>query len=190
MMSKNAVIFELDRLLQPLGFSRHTATWNRKAESLVDVIDVQVRKAGDAITVNAGVLDNDVHTVLWGKEPPEVIEQPICTVRARIGELLDGKEKWWLLMDGEAASNVAGDIRACVLPFLERMHTRSAIEQWLIDTNVIQKKYPEPIITLAILKVLSGDSAQGCGLLAQLQRMPIGGWQARASGVATRLRCT
>lgn len=189
-MSIKTFISQLDRLLKPLGFSRSKATWNRRAETVVDIIDAQVSKAGDAVTVNVGVLDKDVYTKLWEREPPERIEQPTCTVYARIGELLDGKDKWWLLDDHQAIADAASNIEAHVLPFLERMHARTAMAQWLIDTEVVRKRYPAPIITLAILKSLSGDDAQACELLKKLQTKSAGAWSTRAAEVAERLRCT
>lgn len=42
--------------------------------------------------------------------------------------------------------------------------------QWLIDTKVIKKKYPVPIINLAILKFLLGDLAYSCELLEVIQK--------------------
>lgn len=45
--------FPLRSLPKLLGFSRQKATWNRRAGSIVDVIDIQVSEAGDAFTINA-----------------------------------------------------------------------------------------------------------------------------------------
>ena len=82
-MNQKTVIAKLDALLIPLGFARQKFTWNRRSASVVDVVDVQLSKAGDAVTVNAGVLDPEVHVALWGSKPPETVEQPTCTVCAR-----------------------------------------------------------------------------------------------------------
>jgi len=184
------VIEQLDCLLKPLGFSRQKATWNRRTNFVIDVVDVQVSKSGDVITINAGVLDMDVYAKLWDGEPPEFVEQPTCTVCARIGELFDGRDRWWKLSGDRVVVDVVDAVGTRVLPFLERMHTRKAMEQWLTDTEVTRKKYPQPIIYLAILKYLLGEVAQGCELLAELQRKSIGAWRSRAAEVAARLRCT
>jgi hypothetical protein len=47
-MCTKTVISHLGRLLKPLGFSRQKATWNRKAESIVEVIDVHAMDRGSA----------------------------------------------------------------------------------------------------------------------------------------------
>jgi hypothetical protein len=61
--------------------------------------------------------------------------------------------------------------------------------QWLTDTQVVKKKYPLPIINLAILHDLLGNSPEGCALLAEVQKKAIGAWRAKASEVAERLGC-
>jgi Domain of unknown function (DUF4304) len=188
-MSKRVVIARLDSLLKPLGFGRQKMTWNRRIDSVVDVVDVQVSKAGDAITVNVGVLDTEAHSTLWGSEPPAFVQQPVCTVCARIGKLIDDKDKWWQLSDSAIGDDMAEKIEVYVSPFLEQMHTREAMEQWLMDAQVVKKTYPPPIINLAILKSFLGKVAQGCALLAELQKKPIGDWGARVTEVAGRLRC-
>ena len=76
-----------------------------------------------------------------------------------------------------------------MLPFLERMHTREGMKQWLIGAEVTRKRYPPPIISLAILESLLGDRARGCELLTELQRKSIRGWGTRAAEVALRLGC-
>jgi hypothetical protein len=188
-MSKKIVTAQLDRLLKPLGFVGDKATWNRRGGSMVDVVDIQTSKAGDATTVNTGVLDADVYTLLWGREPPAFIGQPFCTVGARIGELIDGKDKWWPLDDQDSAAEMAEEVVARVLPFLERIHSRAAMAQWLIDAQVVKKKYPPPIINLAIIKSLQGEVAFGCEVLAELQSKALGDWRERAVDVAKGLRC-
>jgi hypothetical protein len=50
---------EIDKALSPLGFVRHNATWNRRSAQFVDVIDLQVSKSPDSVTMNAGVLHSD-----------------------------------------------------------------------------------------------------------------------------------
>ncbi len=72
-MNERTVIAELDKLLKPIGFKRQKAVWNRRVGYIADLIDVQVSNTGEAITVNAGVSDGDVHRKLWGEEPPSSV---------------------------------------------------------------------------------------------------------------------
>jgi len=144
-MSMKTTISRLDQLLKPIGFSRAKVTWNRGSGSVFDVIDVQVSKARDCLTINAGVLDPEVYTLVWGREPPKLIEQPSCTIGVRIGGLReDRKDKWWPLTDDRAPAEIVANVEAHVLPFLERTHTREAMKHWLIATEVTRKRYPLP----------------------------------------------
>lgn len=188
-MNQKTIVAKLDALLMPLGFVRQKFTWNRRSASVVDVIDVQISKAGDAVTVNAGVLDLEVHVALWGSKPLENVEQPTCTVCARIGELIDGRDKWWQLSEGVTPSDVSEAVATHVVPFLARVNTRAGMKQWLLDSSVEKKRYPPPIISLAIIKSFSGEAVEACKLLADLQKKATGAWRARVTEVAGRLGC-
>ena len=189
-MSTKAVIARMDELLKPLGLTRHKATWNRRSDSFVDVIDVQTSKAGDTITINAGVLHPEVHRKCWATELPAVIEEPECIVRARIGLLIDGKELWWKINDAGILDDVAEKVVAYVLPFLERKHSLEAMEQFLTNAKVAKQKYPPPVIYLAILKSEQGDRSGACALLTELGEKSVGGWRTRIGEVAGRLGCS
>jgi hypothetical protein len=189
-MSIKPIIARLDELLKPLGFVRHKTTWNRKSGSFVDVIDVQTSKAGDTITINAGVLHPDVHRMCWATEPTVVVEEPSCTVRARVGQLLDGKDLWWRLDESKTLTDVGEKINAHVLPFLERMHSLEAMEQFLTASGLTMQKYPPPAIYLAIIKSERGDRTGACAVLAELGGKAIGAWRTRISEVAGRLGCS
>jgi hypothetical protein len=188
-MNQKTVVGKVDSLLIPLGYHRHGFTWNHRRESAVEVVDIQLSKAGDAVTVNAGVLDSIVYAAFWGSGPLERVEQPMCTVGARVGELIDGDDKWWKL-DGESTpDDIAKVISAHVLPFIEQVATRYGMEKWLIDSDVARKRYPPPIINLAVLKSLRGEREVACALLGNLKKKTSGPWQTRVADVAGRIGC-
>lgn len=188
-MSTKAVVRRLDELLTALGFERQKQTWNRRSDSFVDVIDVQVSKADHAITVNAGVMDPDVHRKCWGTGPPVWVEEPSCTVRTRIGQLMGNKDVWWSFGDGEAVEKIAEAVATQVLPFLDRMHARDAMEEFLAAAEVLKRKYPPPIVYLAILRNELGDHSGACVALEELQQKALGAWRTRISEVSGRLGC-
>jgi len=183
------IIVRMDEFLKPLGFARHGATWNRKFDSFIDVIDVQTSKAGDTITINAGVFHPDVYRKCWATELSGVVEEPLCTVRIRVGQLLDGKDLWWRLDDPDVRDDLVDKITAHVLPFLERMHSFEAMEQFLMSEQVTKQQYPLPTIYLAILKDERGDRVGACALLAELGQKTLGGWRTRIREVSERLGC-
>lgn len=189
-MNAKSVIVRLDEVLKPLGFERQKETWNRKFGSFVDVVDVQTSKAGDTITVNAGVVHPDVHAKCWGDSLPKFIEEPSCTVRARIGQLIGEKDLWWKLDAADVANDVADKVSTRVLPFLEQMHSIDEMERFLTKAQVVKQKYPPPIIYLAILKHEQGDTNAACTLLGDLKKKTVGAWQDRIGQIAERLSCS
>lgn len=179
----------LDSLLKPLGFTRRRHVWNRRDGILVSVVDVQVSKAGDTATLNAGVLDRDVYLKAWDKEPPAFIEVPECTVSARVGELIDNKDVWWKLAEDDSGNALSQSVVTHLLPFLEHMRGREGMVRWLSDPKVVGKRAPLHNINLAILQHLMGNSSAACVLLAEIEQKAIGAWRTRASEVAGRLGC-
>jgi hypothetical protein len=186
----SAVSSRLHELLAPLGFEGRKARWNRRSGSYIDVIDVQVSKAGDAVTVNAGVMDPDVYERCWGHDPPSFVDEPFCTVRARIGQLVDGRDRWYPIADAATPDILVAEVSENVVPFIERMHSREAMVEYLSASDVVRQKDPPSMIYLAILTHDAGDKASGCSLLAELQTAALGAWRTRAGEVSARLGCT
>lgn len=186
-MQQTDVVSKLDGLLEPLGFKRMSLTWNRSGK-VAEVIEVQKSKAGDSTTINAGVLDRHVYELLWGNSPPDFVEEPACIVRARIGELIDGKDRWWPLTDVDTGSQVVEAVRSHILPFLQRMQSREAMENWLVATNVVRGRYPPPILSLAIIRDGLGKRAEALELLSELKKKATGAWSARITAVDALLR--
>jgi hypothetical protein len=188
-MSTREIIDAVGALLKPLGFTGPEAVWNRRVDGVVEAVELQLSKARDAVTVNAGVLDPEVYQTLWGSEPPRLVEVPLCTVGVRVGELGGGRDRWWPIDVDPEATTLVPSVSDHVLPFLERMRSRAAMAQWLTDTQVQKKKYPPPILSLAILQSLLGRRSDACSLLADVEKDALGGWRARTAEVSARLRC-
>jgi hypothetical protein len=185
MSTLKAVLKQLDELLLPLGFRRQQETWNRQLETLIDVIDVQVSKGGDTMTANVGVLDPELHSQCWGEDVPSFVQEPQCTVRARVGQLMSGRDVWWPVGSREAVDAVA----TCALPFLERMHAPGRMEEFLASSSGVKAKHPHPppVIYLALLMNKRGDRTGACKLLSELQERALGAWRARVREVAARV---
>lgn len=189
-MSAKLVIARMDEILRPLGFTRRKTTWNRRIDSFVDVVDAQTSKAGDKMTINAGVLLPEVHWKYWATELPAIVEEPECIVRARVGQLLDGKDLWWRLNDPGILDDVVEKLTVHVLPFVKRMHSLRAMEESLTNAQVMKQRYPPPVIYLAIIKSEQGDRVGACALLTELSKKSVGAWRTRIGEVAGRLGCS
>jgi hypothetical protein len=132
------VIAEIHALLGPLGFEKSEGIWNRRHGELVDVIRVQVSKAGNRVTIEAGVLHPVAFTNVWEEPVPPFVDTPECTIRARIGDLVDGHDRWWSLEDRDLVGQLTAAIQSHFVPFLERHHTAEAIESWLATSREVR----------------------------------------------------
>ena len=186
-MSKKLIIEQVDTALKTMGFVRRGAVWNRPSDNLVEVVDIQISKNADTYTLNAGVLDRMAHEIFWGEHAPELVEQPQCTIGDRVGNLIDGKDKWWSLDDPTRQGDQLMQSIAAILRFLSESLSRQQMIQWLEENEVTKKRYPPPIINLAILKALTGLSSEALAILDELQSKLSGPWQDRVAQVRKRL---
>jgi len=189
-MSAASIIARVDRELAPQGFRRKKATWNRERGTVVEVIDIQTSKGGDAVTMNAGVLSRPIYFSCWGHDAEEFIEEPLCTVRARVGQLLDNKDRWWDVAGGGVPEEMVGCLGTQILPFLERMGSLEAMRNWLASAGIPSPKSPLPSICFAVLQTQLGDVDAACSVLAELEGKALGAWKVRAKEVAMRIGCT
>jgi hypothetical protein len=186
-MAKVDIILKfLDKSLRPLGFHRTRKLWSRRNSECVELINIQTSKYDDKFTLNFGVLDIFCFETVWCKELPKSIDVPDGTVSARIGELIDNRDKWWELDDPAAAQDVSEHVLRLALPFLESKRSRTEMRDWLVRTEVVKKRYPYPIISLGILEILLDEKEKGCAILS---RITDGGWGEAASRVADQLSC-
>jgi hypothetical protein len=188
-MTAASIIARLDRELTPIGFRRKKATWNRERDAMVEVIDVQTSKGGGAVTMNVGVLSRPIYVACWGRDAEPFIEEPFCTVRARVGQLLDNKDRWWDVGGAGAAEEMVDCLGARMLPFLERMRSLQDMRDWLASTGMPSAKSPLPSICFAVLQSQLGEIDAACTALAELERKALGAWKARAQEVAVRIGC-
>lgn len=151
---------------------------------------MQISKSEDAATLNVGVLERSIYAECWGEELEEFVEEPNCTVRTRIGGLIDNTEKWWQIADTTTPENIASSVINFALPFFEKLHTFHGMSEWLTQTNVVAQKYPPPVIYLAILQHRLGNANEACAILSKLLGKTLGSWKVRITGITERLRCS
>src|SRR3954451_16784796 len=158
----------VDAELNPRGFKRHKHTWNRRRDdSSVEVIDVQTAKSRGSVTMNVGIFDPVVHSTIWAEDPPAVIEEPFCAVRARIGRLMGDTDVWWDSGDPATAAELQRASVEYALPFLARLHDRAAMADELGAAGVTKKFDPVPILSFAVLKHEIGDRDGACRILEE-----------------------
>lgn len=177
----------LDRQMKPLGFRRSGLRWNRDVGMFVDVVTLQRTKSLDAVYVNLGVQDPGVFTRWWRKPPASVLDEADCTVRARLGVLIDGRDRVWDPHDPGAAEDLWRQLVEHGLPFLESMHARSSMVEYLGPWS---RQWPSAIY-LALLKAELQDFRGACDILNAYQAsrdVRLGAWP-RLEELMVELRC-
>jgi len=167
-MSKHTIIAAFDAVLLNDGFRRVRNTWNRNSGQVLDVINLQKRSFDSMITVNAGVLHRVVHERSWLEPVPPFVDEAMCTVRLRIGRLIDGLDHWFEINDPETQNVLTTHLIHLVLPTLARHHSLEALEARLIAEGTRLGRYPPPHIYLAVIKSLLNRDSEAQAILHNL----------------------
>lgn len=183
-MEKAQLISKIDDVLEKYQFYRKGGLWNRDYTEFVDVIDFQISKSKDMFTLNAGVADKFVIQTCWGMGGSEMVEEPSCTVRARLGELLHGRDMWWSLSDGDGVEEVLSGIQDAAIPFLQRNHNIEHMIETL-ENDPASKRYPPGVIYLALLHHRKGESGR-CREMFKSMKLT-GAWGQKASDILVAL---
>jgi len=139
--------------------------------------------------MNTGVLSRPVYAACWGRESKPFVEEASCTVRARVGQLLDNKDRWWDVGSETAADEMVECLGARILPFLDRMQSLKAMHDWLASTGMPSAKRPAPSVCFAVLQSQLGDMEGACNTLTELEGKALGAWKLGAKEVAVRIGC-
>ncbi|WP_081752727.1 DUF4304 domain-containing protein [Kallotenue papyrolyticum] len=153
--------------LRQYGFTRKARTWNREYNSFNQVINVQTGKtsthnSGD-FTINMGVFVPSVYRAVWG-DVPSFVRETDCTVRTRLGCLLDKKvDKWWSFDQTTDIVLIGKEITDLLvnygLPFLEQFDSLESIHNFLIIRCKSKQSTPLEHIYLAVVKAQLGDTS-------------------------------
>ena len=192
-MNTKPLISALDGVLRPCGFFRHKHTWNRKSPPFVDSIDFQKSDFTNSITINCGVLHTDAYRICWNEDVGAVVYVPNCAIQVRIGRLMDGLDHWWECKDCVLpVDEIAGNVQAFVLPFLDTLHSETAMENYLVQKQAGKKGgYHPPIILLATLQSWRGDKESAVKTLTPLVKQTLSvSWKQATKEVAERLGLT
>jgi hypothetical protein len=179
----------IDDLLQPLGFARREGAWNRNHDGLIDVVSLQIDKAGRRLTIEAGVLHPVAYSTCWDKPVPDFVDVPECTIRTRVGQLIDNHDHWWLLDEPSVASEIVESVSTLLLPFLERNNSAEDLVQWLIASAPVRHLRPPETAYLAILQREQGRTAEACALLQRFRQKVLGDWKPKADTLMAKLDC-
>ena len=183
-MTKKQLISKIDEILGKYQFSKSGSIWNRSSPEFIDVIDLQISKSKDTFTINVGVANKFVIHSCWNMDGSDVVEEPSCTVRTRLGELLHGRDVWWGLSDDDGIEEVLSGIQDAAIPFLQFNHS---IDQMIetLESDPACRRYPPGVIYLALLHHRMGESDR-CREIFKSMRLT-GAWSQKASDILAAL---
>jgi hypothetical protein len=188
--TSSGLLNQVDQTLIAHGFMRRGATWNRMSAPFTDVIDLQLSKSGDMVTMNLGVFDPQLYELCWREEAGPFIQEPQCIVRARLGWLTSGIDSWWDAHADATASELIHALVSAGLPFLQSMHDLGAMSKHLEATGAAKSHYPPPAIYLAGLKSGLGDHEGACSVLRSVFASTISEpWKRSIGMVGESLEC-
>jgi hypothetical protein len=174
----------LDKLLLPLGFVRRSRHWNRICSPYVDVIFLDVSRHGTGATLEAGVVYQHAHDLIWSHLPkPDFFDIANGTVRGRTGDLNGtGRNDWWTTDSPADIEAILASTTTLVVPFLERMHSLPAMRDWMTSPAARRWGIYTDMYLSIVYKEL-GDTTSACETLRQRSKQPMGDWE----GIVLRL---
>jgi hypothetical protein len=185
-MIPQSIVTTIDTILRSHGFNAMKATWNRKAESFVDVVSLQMDNNSSEFAVNVGVLYPHAFTECFGKKPPAVADDIHCTARWRLREGEPAVE-WWKIDDAHAPMVVARALEKKSVPMMDGLHSLGALERFLAEMQVTRgRSLPEEAYRAIVLADL-GRMQEARPVLAALSSKTSGPWRVRIAEVEARL---
>ncbi len=134
-------------LLKPRGFKKKSNNFYLQLPDLGQIINLQksvyYSKHHIKFTINTGLFIPEYYLAFYNfhnNALPEFPTEPVCAVRRRIGQLIDGFDKWYDLDentdDNMLISLMHDNLTNFILPYFDKAKTKSDILQLLDDPKV------------------------------------------------------
>lgn len=119
-MTRPSYTKALSRTLEPLGFAREGQDWRRLRGEVEDWVNLQKSWVDGSVTVNLFAKNVETERIL--KSIPCEEGLGIRQFGQRIGQLIDGRDRWWK-NDPKGPTEVADAVRAYGVPWFERVQS-------------------------------------------------------------------
>lgn len=110
----------IDDVLRPAGFERRGKEWTRIRGEMEEQLDLQKSWVDGSVTVNVWAKNLETNRIL--KSIPCDVEMGIVQSGVRIGELIDGLDRWWR-NDPNGPAELAKAVRTHALPWFDQFPT-------------------------------------------------------------------
>lgn len=119
-MTRSSYTKAIDGVLRPAGFEREGKEWTRIRGEMEEQLDLQKSWVNGGVTVNVWAKNLDTNRIL--RSIPCSAAMGIVQFGVRIGELIDGQDRWWRNDPGGPAE-VAAAVRTHALPWFDQFRT-------------------------------------------------------------------
>lgn len=148
-----------------LGFRRQGMTFNRVANDIVQVVQIQKSRwnTGERVSfaVNVGFFDETLHRDYGRGEIPKFIKDTNCLFRFRLGQAIDGQDLWYELSrqhdKSSVAVQIARDFSKHLEPLLESHTDFVAVKNLIVG----ERFYSVPTFkAMACIRIGAMDEAK------------------------------
>lgn len=119
-MTRPSYTRAIDDVLRPVGFERRGKEWTRIRGEMEEQLDLQKSWIDGGVTVNVWAKNLETNRIL--KSIPCDVEMGIVQSGVRIGELIDGLDRWWR-NDPNGPAELAEAVRTYALPWFDQFRT-------------------------------------------------------------------
>jgi len=213
---KSEFVEQLDRVqagvhafLKPLGFRKKGRTHNRRTDGgLSHVVNFQMGAYPigssyvipgfrdsyyGSFTVNLGVLLPIVGQLERQRAPKDFVQEYDCSIRARIGTLASGEDKWFEITSeaGDLAATVVGLLDRFGLEFFEQFKTyRDVLSYYETHGKLPFQTDGRASLEAALIAHHIGDEALARSLFAKAYAWNHLGFQQHVAELARRVGIT
>jgi len=176
----------LDAILKPYGFARDGNDWIRIRDGMREAVNLQVSGVAG---VTANISAYDLETARIVSEIPS--KEPLFLVipSMRIGQLIDGYDRWWK-KDSKGPAELSEAVRRHGLPYFDRVRTLEEQARHWYGRGDRKGWHGPSLIGLAVTLYRMGEIEEACAELSRpTPKTAIPSWVARVHSVRQWLGC-
>ena len=156
-MTRSSYRKTIDAVLAPLGFRREGDQWTRMRGDIQEKVDLQ-KSSIAGVTVN--LFAKDLETVRILSSIPCEFPIGIIQIGLRIGQLIDGYDRWWK-NDPDGPRELAELVRVHAVPWFDRVRSlEDQASKWYYRETPGRWKSPNnPALAVTLYRLGELDEA-------------------------------
>jgi hypothetical protein len=144
--------------LKPLGFKKKGNNFYKKIDRFGHFVNFQ-RSINNSylesrFTINICIFSDDFYSGYFAKEIPDIPGEPECVVRFRIGQFIDGKDKWYVINDNTNVDIIILELNTLIdekiIPWFSERENFESIKLMINNQEGSWMKYSNVIFNFQI----------------------------------------